>query len=112
MHPEVVWPNGWEGGWVEGIEGVRHYWRRQWAALDPHVEPRAFTPGADGGPRYGGWQLVGRGTSGGMSGSTWTSPRRLLPTWYPLLCVGFDLVVAGFLLGPALARRSSRPEAA
>lgn len=48
MHPEVTWPNGWEGGWVEGIEGVRHYWRRQWAALDPHVEPRAFTPDADG----------------------------------------------------------------
>jgi ketosteroid isomerase-like protein len=48
MHPEVTWPNGWEGGWVEGIEGVRHYWRRQWAALDPHVEPRAFTREADG----------------------------------------------------------------
>jgi hypothetical protein len=48
MHPEVTWPNGWEGGWVEGIEGVRHYWRRQWAALDPHVEPRAFKREADG----------------------------------------------------------------
>jgi uncharacterized protein DUF6010 len=35
-----------------------------------------------------------------------------VPTWYPLLCVGFDLVVAGFLLGLALATRSSRPEAA
>jgi len=31
-----------------------------------------------------------------------------LPTWYPLLCVGFDLVVAGFLLGPASAGRLSR----
>jgi ketosteroid isomerase-like protein len=48
MHPEVTWPNGWEGGWVEGKEGVAHYWRRQWAAIDPHVEPRAFTWEADG----------------------------------------------------------------
>lgn len=32
-------------------------------------------------------------------------------TWYPLLCVGFDLVVGGFLLGPAAAERQSRPEA-
>jgi ketosteroid isomerase-like protein len=28
MHPEVTWPNGWEGDWIEGIEGVRHYWRQ------------------------------------------------------------------------------------
>ena len=35
-----------------------------------------------------------------------------VPTWYPLLCVGFDLVVAGFLLGPASAVRRSRTEAA
>ncbi len=27
-----------------------------------------------------------------------------VPPWYPLLCVGFDLVVAGFLLGPAAGR--------
>lgn len=24
-----------------------------------------------------------------------------VPAWYPLFCVGFDLVVAGYLLGPA-----------
>ncbi len=23
MHPEVNWPNGWEGGYVKGHEGVR-----------------------------------------------------------------------------------------
>jgi uncharacterized protein DUF6010 len=34
-----------------------------------------------------------------------------VPAWYPLLCVGFDLVVAGFLLGPASAGRPSRAEA-
>ena len=48
MHPDVTWPNGWEGGWVHGRDGVRQYWRRQWAALDPHVEPRAITWTADG----------------------------------------------------------------
>jgi hypothetical protein len=24
-----------------------------------------------------------------------------VPSWYPLFCVGFDLMVAGYLLGPA-----------
>src|ERR671936_24783 len=49
MHPAVHWPNGWEGGWVEGRDGVRRYWERQWAAIDPHVEPRAFRLEPDGG---------------------------------------------------------------
>jgi ketosteroid isomerase-like protein len=40
MHPEVKWPNGWEGGWVHGHSGVRDYWRRQWQHIDPHVEPQ------------------------------------------------------------------------
>ena len=48
MHPDVVWPNGWEGGIVTGHEGVRAYWTRQWAAIDPHVEPTAFAPTIDG----------------------------------------------------------------
>jgi ketosteroid isomerase-like protein len=48
MHPEVTWPNGWEGGWVYGHAGVRGYWSRQWAAFDPHVEPLDFRCEADG----------------------------------------------------------------
>lgn len=44
MHHDVVWPNGMEGGFVYGHEGVREYWTRQWAILDPHVEPRAIKP--------------------------------------------------------------------
>jgi ketosteroid isomerase-like protein len=48
MHPEVHWPNGWEGGWVEGREGVRRYWERQWAAIDPSAEPRDFRLEPDG----------------------------------------------------------------
>ncbi len=39
MRSDVVWPNGMEGGFVYGHEGVREYWKRQWAILDPHVEP-------------------------------------------------------------------------
>lgn len=42
MHPDVQWPNGWEGGWVYGREGVRDYWTRQWQAIDPHVDPVGF----------------------------------------------------------------------
>ena len=39
MHPEVVWANGMEGGHVHGRDEVRGYWKRQWAIVDPHVEP-------------------------------------------------------------------------
>jgi ketosteroid isomerase-like protein len=43
MHPDVEWPNGMEGGYVHGHEEVRRYWTRQWALIDPHVEPLRFT---------------------------------------------------------------------
>ncbi|QQL48756.1 nuclear transport factor 2 family protein [Mucilaginibacter ginkgonis] len=39
LHPEVEWPNGWEGGYVYGHDAVRDYWTRQWAEIDPTVEP-------------------------------------------------------------------------
>jgi hypothetical protein len=42
MHPDVDWPNGWEGGRVYGHEGVRDYWIRQWQSINPHVDPVAF----------------------------------------------------------------------
>jgi hypothetical protein len=48
MHPEVDWPNGWEGGRIHGQEGVRDYWTRQWAAIDPHVEPIGFATDEQG----------------------------------------------------------------
>ncbi len=46
MHPNVVWANGMEGGHVYGHDGVRSYWARQWAMIDPHVEPTGFSAGA------------------------------------------------------------------
>lgn len=39
FHPEVEWPNGWEGGYVNGHEEVRSYWTRQWQEIDPSVTP-------------------------------------------------------------------------
>jgi len=48
MHPDVVWANGMEGGHVHGRDGVRSYWQRQWAILDPHVEPVEITPNGQG----------------------------------------------------------------
>lgn len=47
-HPDVDWPNGWEGGRVRGHAAVREYWTRQWAEIDPHVEPRQFESRPDG----------------------------------------------------------------
>jgi ketosteroid isomerase-like protein len=47
MHPDVTWPNGMEGGSVHGHGGIREYWTRQWAMIDPCVEPMRFTIAAD-----------------------------------------------------------------
>jgi len=47
MHEDVDWPNGWEGGRLQGREAVRDYWTRQWQAIDSSVEPTAFTPSGD-----------------------------------------------------------------
>ena len=44
MTADVDWPNAWEGGRVHGREAVRDYWTRQWAAIDPTVEPLAVAP--------------------------------------------------------------------
>jgi hypothetical protein len=36
---DVDWPNAWEGGRVNGKDAMRSYWTRQWAEIDPRVEP-------------------------------------------------------------------------
>jgi hypothetical protein len=48
MHEDVLWANGMEGGHVHGREGVRSYWTRQWAMIDPRVEPVGFSTGPNG----------------------------------------------------------------
>src|SRR2546430_12459578 len=39
MTADVDWPNAWEGGRAVGRGAVREYWTRQWASIDPRVEP-------------------------------------------------------------------------
>lgn len=48
MASDVDWPNGWEGGRVLGHDAVRDYWTRQWAEIDPTVEPVGFAARDDG----------------------------------------------------------------
>jgi ketosteroid isomerase-like protein len=48
MSEDVDWPNVWEGGRLRGHEEVRDYWTRQWAAIDPRVEPVEIEEHADG----------------------------------------------------------------
>lgn len=48
MHPEVKWPNAWEGGQVVGREAVLTYWRRQFEAISSRVEPKGFSEETDG----------------------------------------------------------------
>ena len=48
LHEDVIWANGMEGGYVQGRTGVRDYWTRQWAEIDPRVEPTTFTEGDEG----------------------------------------------------------------
>jgi hypothetical protein len=48
MHGDVVWPNGMEGGYVYGREGVREYWTRQWGMINPRVDPKAIEADSTG----------------------------------------------------------------
>ena len=48
MTDDVDWPNAWEGGRGVGHAAVRDYWTRQWAAIDPTVEPVSVATRADG----------------------------------------------------------------
>jgi len=48
MDSEVVWANGMDGGYVHGRDGVRSYWQRQWAIIDPHVEPVEISSNGEG----------------------------------------------------------------
>ncbi len=48
MHPDVDWPNAWEGGRVAGRQAVADYWTRQFQTIASTVEPVAFAAEADG----------------------------------------------------------------
>jgi hypothetical protein len=48
MHPEVDWPNAWQGGRLAGRGDVGEYWARQFSAISSTVEPESFTEEPDG----------------------------------------------------------------
>jgi ketosteroid isomerase-like protein len=48
MHPEVDWPNAWEGGRVAGRAAVAAYWTRQFESISSTVEPERFDHESDG----------------------------------------------------------------
>jgi ketosteroid isomerase-like protein len=58
MKPDVVWPNGMEGGTVHGHDGVRAYWTRQWGMINPHVDPKTFDLDSSGRVAVGVHQVV------------------------------------------------------
>jgi ketosteroid isomerase-like protein len=64
MHPEVDWPNAWEGGRVVGRAAVREYWNRQFAAISSMVEPEGFTEEGDGSTTVDVHQVVHDGSTG------------------------------------------------
>src|SRR5919106_359481 len=64
MHPEVDWPNAWEGGRVVGYAAVRDYWNRQFAAISGKAEPEGFTEEADGAITVDVHQVVHDATTG------------------------------------------------
>lgn len=47
MHEDVAWPNAMEGGTVYGHSGVRAYWTRQWATINPQVAPLSIAREAE-----------------------------------------------------------------
>ena len=48
LHTNVIWPNGWEGGFLKGHDEVREYWLRQWQEIDPKVSPVSFDMRSNG----------------------------------------------------------------
>ena len=48
MHPNVIWSNGMEGGYVHGHDGVREYWNKQWQVVDRDIEPISIAADGNG----------------------------------------------------------------
>ncbi len=43
MREDVKWANGMEGGFVNGRDNVRAYWKRQFETVQPQLEPLEFS---------------------------------------------------------------------
>lgn len=48
MQPNVQWSKAWEGGYISGHDEIRAYWTRQWAEINPNVEPIGFAERQNG----------------------------------------------------------------
>jgi cation diffusion facilitator family transporter len=48
LAPDVDWPNGMEGGRMQGRDAVREYWTRQFTMIDGKVDPTEITERPDG----------------------------------------------------------------
>ncbi|HEY3192283.1 MAG TPA: nuclear transport factor 2 family protein [Solirubrobacterales bacterium] len=66
MHPDVDWPNAWEGGRIVGTDAVRDYWTRQFAEISSRVEPESFTQEPDGSVTVDVHQVVHDANSGDL----------------------------------------------
>jgi ketosteroid isomerase-like protein len=75
MHPDVDWPNAWEGGRVHGREAVRAYWTRQFEVISGQVEPEAFSEEADGSVTVEVHQVVHDAQSGKLLSDSWVRHR-------------------------------------
>ena len=48
MQPKVQWSKAWEGGYINGHNEIKQYWRRQWTEINPIVEPIGFNERLNG----------------------------------------------------------------
>lgn len=64
MHPNVDWPNAWEGGRVVGRRAVQDYWKRQFEVISSEIEPRVFTEEPDGAITIDARQVVHEASTG------------------------------------------------
>lgn len=48
MQEDVQWSKAWEGGYIIGHTEIRQYWTRQWAEINPKVEPIGFVERENG----------------------------------------------------------------
>lgn len=78
MHPEVDWPNAWEGGRVVGHDAVRGYWTRQFEEISSRVDPERFEREPDGSIAVTVHQIVHDAKTGEVQADTHVLHRYLL----------------------------------
>lgn len=70
LHPEVDWPNAWEGGRVVGHGAVTDYWTRQFEEISSTVEPERFDYEPDGSIKVTVHQVVRDAKTGEIQADT------------------------------------------